>query len=105
MRRFGALFAVPLLFPPLGASDGPAKAGEFLAWCKDHGGACADRIATVENSLVADQDKRFCAPADGNVTDGVTRVQTWLAEHPEQNARDTESAITDAWIALYPCKT
>lgn len=105
MRRFSALFAVPLLFPPLATSDGPAKTGEFLAWCRLHNGACSDRIAGVENSLVADQDKRFCAPADGNVTAGVAKVQAWLAAHPETSTLSTDVAITNAWIALYPCNS
>jgi hypothetical protein len=96
--------AVPLLFPPLGANDGPAKAGEFVNWCKDHAGPCADRIGSVEDSLVANRDKRYCAPKDGNVTDGIAKVQAWLAAHPEVSARDTDAAIADGWAALYPCQ-
>lgn len=106
MRKlgFGMTLAVPLLFPPLGASDGPARAGDFVAWCKDHSGGCADRIGSVEDSLMAKADARYCPPVDGDVTGGVTKVQAWLAQHPEESARDTDLAITDGWIALYPCK-
>jgi hypothetical protein len=106
MRRWmlGTVLALPVLFPPLGGADGPAKTGDFLAWCKDHGGACQDRIATVETSLVADADRRYCAPVDGNVTAGISKVQSWLDAHPQESPRETDAAITDAWIALYPCK-
>jgi hypothetical protein len=102
--KYGVVLAVPVLFPPLGGTDGPAKTGDFLAWCKDHAGACEDRIATVETSLVADADKRYCAPADYDVAGGIPKVQAWLGEHAEENGRDTDAAITDAWIALHPCK-
>jgi hypothetical protein len=106
MRKlgFGMTLAVPLLFPPLAADDGPAKAGEFVAWCNDHAGGCADRIGSVEDSLVASRDKRYCAPKDGNVTDGIAKVHGWLAAHPEMNARDTDAAIADGWVALFPCQ-
>ncbi len=101
---FGPLLAVPLLFPPLGGSDGPAKTGDFLAWCRDHAGECDDRIATVETTFVANADKRYCAPADYDVTGGIAKVEDWLAAHAEEGARETESAIADGWIALHPCK-
>ena len=96
--------AVPLLFPPLAANDGPAQTGEFLAWCKDHAGGCADRIGSVEDELMAKADSRYCAPTDGNITDGIMKVQSWLAMHPEENVRDTDTAIADAWVGLYPCR-
>jgi hypothetical protein len=100
---FGITLAVPLLFPPLSANDGPAKAGEFVAWCQDHAGSCADRIGSVEDALVASRDRRYCAPKDGNITDGIAKVRAWLAAHPEVSARDTDAAIADGWASLYPC--
>lgn len=102
-RLAGALLAVPLLFPPLGGTDGPARTQEFLAWCTNHSGACSDRIATIETNLVASADKRFCAPSDGNVTAGIAKVERWLADHPDERDRATDSAIADGWISLYPC--
>jgi hypothetical protein len=104
LRKLPLLFAVPLLFPPLDASDGPSKAGEFVVWCKDHTGPCADRIGSVEDALVSKPDQRYCAPKDGNITDGIAKVQAWLGAHSEINTRDTDAAITEAWIALYPCR-
>jgi hypothetical protein len=105
MRKlgFGMTLAVPLLFPPLGADDGPTKAGDFVTWCKDHTGPCADRIGSVEDFLVANRDRRYCAPKDGNITDGIAKVQSWLASHPELGTRDTDAAIAEGWAALYPC--
>jgi hypothetical protein len=102
-RKFFPLLAVPLLFPPLGAADGPAKAGDFVTWCRDHAGGCADRIGSVEDVLVSKPDGRYCAPKDGDVTAGITKVEAWLAAHPEVHGRDTDAAIADGWIALYPC--
>ena len=106
MRKLGLgmTLAVPLLFPPLAANDGPAKAGAFIGWCKDHAGGCADRIGSVEDSLVSNRDARYCAPVDGNIADGIAKVQLWLGAHAEESARDTDAAIADGWIALYPCK-
>jgi hypothetical protein len=103
-RWSGIVFAaVPLLFPPLAGADGPPKARDFVVWCKDHAGACADRVATAETTLVANRDKRYCAPADDNITPAIPRVLDWLGANASEAERPTDPALTDAWIALYPC--
>ena len=88
--------------------DIPAKAGDFLAFCQVNDEICTGFIGDVGASLSGDgpaaKKTGYCAQKGADPNEVSERVRKWILLRPQTHSLATNRTISDALIAIYPCK-